>query len=48
MGLLKAIEYSMFEVSVLKEIVDGYEPEMNISGVDSISFLPWLNWTNMT
>ena len=33
MGLLKAIKYSTFEVSVLNGIVDGYESEMNISSV---------------
>lgn len=30
MGLLKAIKYSTFEVFVQMEIVDDYEPEMNI------------------
>ena len=40
MGLLKheAIKYSTFEVSVLNGIVDGYEPEMNISGIDLTRF----------
>ena len=37
-GLLKSIKYSTFEVSVLKEIVDGYEPEMNILGIDLTRF----------
>ena len=34
MGLLKSIKYSMFEVSVLKGIVDGWIEKMNISGID--------------
>lgn len=38
MGLLKSIKYSMFEVSALKEIVDGYELEMNISVIDLTRF----------
>ena len=38
MGLLKAIKYSTFEVSVLKEIVDGWIVRMNISGMDFSSF----------
>lgn len=38
MGLLKAIKNSTFEVSALNEIVDGYEPEMNISGIDFTRF----------
>ena len=38
-GLLKAINYSTFEVSVLNGIVDGYEPEMNISYIFFTSFL---------
>lgn len=38
MGLLKAIKYSTFEGVSLKEIVDGYEPEMNISGIDLTRF----------
>ena len=28
----------MFEVPALNEIVDGYEPEMNISGADLTRF----------
>ena len=32
MGLLKAIKYSTFEVSVLKEIVDECLKRMNIFG----------------
>ena len=35
---LKSIKYSTFEVSALNEIVGGYEPEMNISGADFMSF----------
>ena len=38
MGLLKPIKYLMFEVSVLKEIVDGWIVRMNISGMDFSSF----------
>lgn len=38
MGLLKSIKYSMFAVSALNEIVDGYEPEMNILGIDLTRF----------
>ena len=38
MGLLKSIKYSTFEVSVLNGIVDGYEPEMNILGIDLTRF----------
>ena len=38
MGLLKAMKYSTFEVSVLKEIVDGWIVRMNISGADFMSF----------
>ena len=37
-GLLKSIKYSTFEVSVLKEIVDGWIVRMNISGMDFSSF----------
>ena len=36
--LLKSIKYSTFEVSVLKEIVDGWIVRMNISGMDFSSF----------
>ena len=39
MGLLKAIKYSMFEVSALNEIVGGYGAGMNILGMDFTSFL---------
>ena len=46
MGLLKAIKYLTFEVSVLKEIVDGWIVRMNISGMDFTRFLYRLNWTN--
>ena len=38
MGLLKTIKYSTFEVSVLKEIVDGWIVRMNISCIDSARF----------
>ena len=38
MGLLKAIKYSTFEASALNEIVDVYESEMNISGIDFTGF----------
>ena len=38
MGLLKAIKYSMFEVSDLNGIVVGYEPKMNISSIDLARF----------
>lgn len=38
MGLLMAIKYSTFEVAALKEIVDSYEPEMNILGIDLTRF----------
>lgn len=40
MGLLKSIKYSTFEVSALNGIVDDYESEMNISGIDLGCF--WL------
>lgn len=39
MGLLKSIKYSMFEMSVLNEIVDGMIERMNIPGVDFMSFI---------
>lgn len=32
--LIEEIKYSMFEAFALNEIVDGYEPEINISGDD--------------
>ena len=38
MGLLKPIKYLMFEVSVLKEIVDGWIVRMNISRIDLTRF----------
>ena len=38
MGLLKAIKYSTFEVSVLNEIVDKWIVRMNISGFDLTRF----------
>ena len=38
MGALKAIKYSMFEVSALNEIVDGWIVRMNISGMDFTRF----------
>ncbi len=38
MGLLKPIKYLMFEVSVLKEIVDGWIVRMNISRIDLTGF----------
>ncbi len=39
MGLLKSIKYSIFEVSILKEIVGGWIVRMNISGVVFIGIL---------
>ena len=39
MDLLKSIKYSMLEVPVLNQIVDGYETEMNILGTDSIKLM---------
>ena len=39
MGLLRAIKYSTFEVSVQKEIVDEWIVRMNILGMDLTSFL---------
>lgn len=38
MGLLKAIKYSTFEVSVLKEIVDEFIEKINISWADLTRF----------
>ena len=48
MGLLKVIRYSTFKVSALNEIVDGYEPEMNISGADLTRFCTALIGADMT
>ena len=48
MKLLKSIKYSMFEVSVLNEIVGGYGVQMNISGADLTRFMYRFDWTNMT
>lgn len=48
MGSLKSIKYSIFDVSVQREIGDDYELEMNILGDELTRFLYCIDWTDMT